>query len=199
MLMLNKSRRIVKGRVRSAVAMLILVALASAGTAALAGAFAHPHRTSAKTYNHSGFAVFSRHHSGARTATASDIPANAVLAGTSKADGQSNEVYAMERAPGEYCLLDIENVEARTVACGAKVAAEEHGLLFAEKSDEYAGTNVVGLVPNGVSTVTFTNTDGTAHVVKVTNNFVAYANAGGVASTRFTLPNGSSEERRIGN
>lgn len=134
----------------------------------------------------------------ARSATASGIPANAVLAGTSKADGQSNEVYAWERESGEYCLLDIEAVEARTVLCGPKVTAEEHGLLFAEKSDEYAGDNVVALVPNGVDTATFTDKDGTTHVVKVTSNFVAYANSGGVASVRFTLPNGSSEETPIG-
>jgi hypothetical protein len=185
---------------RTAVVVLAAVGLVSVASGAIAGAFTHGTHATAHPYR-SAFAVFSRH-SRARTAavtgSATHIPANAALAGSSRADGQINEIYAWERSQGEYCLLDVEAVTARSVVCGSRTAAEEHGLLLAENSVEYLGTNVVVLVPNGVRDVTFTEDDGAAHTVAVTNNFAAYASSGGVSSVRFTMPDGVREETRVG-
>lgn len=190
--MIRQSPKTRTHRNRNIVGLCLALALASGGATAIAGAHSDPQGV--RHSDQSRFAVFSRRGHRARSASTTNIPVNAVLAGTSNADGQSNEVYAWERAPGEYCLLDVEHVTARTVLCGGRAGAEEHGLMLSEKSDEYAGINMVGLVPNGVNTVTFTDSDGTAHAIKVSNNFVDYANAGGVTSARFTLPNGRVEE-----
>lgn len=169
------------------------VAVAVIAVAAVAIASSSPQRAKAAAAGRSDFAIFSPK-AQAESGGSSQMPAGAVLAATSNADGQVNRIYAWERAAGEYCMVDLEGPEARTTVCSSRSEAEQSGLLLAEKSDEYAGTNVVAMVPDGVTSVTFTDGGGATHTVAVANNVVDYANAGGIIKASFTMPNGKHKE-----
>ncbi len=51
-------------------------------------------------------------------------------------------------------------------------------------------------MPNGVSSVTLTDNDGTTHQLKVANN-VAEIHDGNVSSVRYTLPDGTTRTEKI--
>lgn len=90
--------------------------------------------------------------------------------------------------PGpRLCLIELAGTGGGA-ACGPVAAAEREG-IDAFSSEAGRITDAV-LVPNGVTTVTFTDRNGTIHTVHVTNNFAAIEDAN-LATTHYVVPGGA--------
>jgi hypothetical protein len=168
--------------------MLVASALASSATRERA------HHTTIRT----GIAVFSRHPKGiARIATAGALnpPANAILA----AVVGHTEVFAYHNSSGEDCLDHLKIGAAGGGGCAPALLIEERGSVGVFQEGEGATApgspatlGVAAMVPNGVSSVRFTDRDGASYEVPVTNNVVEHEDVN-LASVSFTMPGGAVE------
>jgi hypothetical protein len=168
---------------------LALVAAVTLGGVAASGAFAASHRQHTR---HTGFSVFSHGLARAHKADAGSVsaPQGAVLAGVINTDGVTNELYAWHRAPQEDCLVDVESGGEVTTACSPSSAAETEGVSFVGKPGISSGVNVAALVPNGVTTVRITESDGSTRSVAVVNNVMDYASSN-MTGFSYVMPSGS--------
>jgi hypothetical protein len=182
---------------RGALATLAAVTAASVGTALALNISAGPRSSHAlRPYKLHGnpikaFAVLS--HGNAHAAAAGDgvVPAGAILAATV---GELS-VYVWERAPGERTIgprtppateqMVCESYEIHGavhgtgdgLGCGpAREIAETGNVTFGQVripgTRKLSPMTVTALVPNGVKSVSFTDSDGSSYEVKVTNNVV---------------------------
>jgi hypothetical protein len=116
-----------------------------------------------------------------------------------------HEIFALQRSgpetPGapevgaEVCLVDQEGSDGGGMACSAAAKAEQEGV---ELLSIETGTNLTDavLVPNGVTSVEFTDHDGSSRTVQVTNN-VAVVEDPDLASLHYTVPGGVSKSTDI--
>jgi len=168
---------------------LALVAVAGVGAVVASGAIASGHSQHTR---HTGFSVFSHGLARAHRADAGSVsaPQGAVLAAVINTDGVTNELYAWHRTPQEDCLVDVEAGHESTTACSPSSAAEREGVAFAGKPSPASGVNVAALVPNGVTSVRITGSDGSTRSVAVVNNVMDYA-ASNVTGFSYVMPGGA--------
>jgi hypothetical protein len=140
-----------------------------------------------------GFALFSHPSSIAKPAAVGGItpPRGATLA----AVAGENTVYAWRPSGAEVCVIDLETSGVGGGACDRTPQAEAHGVVLtlrpgAKEMAAGATLSMAVLVPNGVSSVNFTDRDGSVRTAAVDNNVAVLADAD-LASVRYTLPDGS--------
>jgi len=118
-------------------------------------------------------------------------PSAAVFAG-----GTTDPVWVI---PGstELCLINGSTATPGDLGgvCGSISGAEEHGLAVTTESA--SGTPIVlGLVPNGNTSVKVTNTDGTTEHVPVTNN-VYEIDSGNPSTVNLNEASGKATTRHL--
>jgi hypothetical protein len=149
-----------------------------------------------------GIAVFSHHPKGlARIASADALkpPAGAILA----AVVGKTEVYVSQKPSNEDCLEHFKVGAAAGGGCGPAAQVEEQGSvgIFQEGEGATAPSSpatlgVSALVPNGVTSLTFTDRDGSSYQVAVTNNVVEHEDVN-IASVSYTLPDGVTRTTNV--
>jgi len=132
-----------------------------------------------------GLTVFSHRKHLARSAStqgAKVAPAGAVLAAV---DGGS-EVFVNHNAEGEVCMTTITQGSTAAVGgCAQPAAVEAEGLVgFGVGGKD---PKITVLAPNGVTSVTVTDRDGSTHTLPVTNN-VALGEAANASTVSFGTP-----------
>jgi hypothetical protein len=188
------------GRTR---ALIFVVAVAVAGTvgASALASSSNPgstHRTGKRT----GIAVLSHHRERpARAAKADSVsaPAGAVLA----AVVGDNQIYALRRSNGDDCVINLHVGAGGGSVCAPSSTVEEQGEVGISQEGEGATSpgspatlRVTVLAPDGVTSVRFSDRDGTSHDVAVTNN-VAEREDVEIASVSYSLPGGGSQETNV--
>jgi hypothetical protein len=169
----------------------LFAALAGACAALAASALAfQSHRASRLRHTapptHAHFSVFRRPHARTRSRIATVTPAGTLAATQTSAEG-ADEIY-VRAEPGEYCLIDVRSTGSKAEACGERDVVGAEGLDLEFKGQNVAPT-VALLVPDGVTSATYVDSNGAAVVAKVTNN-VAVVSDWGVASVDYVMPNG---------
>lgn len=213
--MMEKTKNALKVTTRGMLTILVGAALLSIGSALAVGGTASPRASRITRQPHKGlsrnaFAVLT--HKEARAATAGRVlPADAILATTAG----DRSVYVWERAKGEpmgapgtppsgtqmVCEgFAIGNTSGPgDVGCGpiGKIA-ETGAVSFSHArlpgTQTLTPTIVTVLVPNGVKSVTLTDSNGSSHEVPVTNNVVSVEDGAlappPAAAVSYELPNG---------
>lgn len=126
-----------------------------------------------------------------RAATSSvEPPSGAILAGVAQSNGAQNEIYAWHQTSQEDCLVIVEGGAAVTTACGRLSEAAENGVEVATKP-AHGDPTITILLPDGVKSAIFTDSDG-SHLVDVVNNVAEYS-APGLVSASYTMPNGTAK------
>lgn len=184
--MLDRSHRS-RGRLRWALAAVTLVtvsALLATGALASRG-HRRPAHHSLQSVHLSAFT-----HPLRRARTAADEPAGGVLAAIFKNDGAENMVY-VSREGSEYCLTVVHVGGFTSAGCAQPEVLNRKGGDLELKG---AGTplTVALLLPDGVDSATFTDTDGSEHTVDVENNVVARTDPN-TESVRYLMPNGTPQ------
>jgi hypothetical protein len=177
-------------------AMLAMALTAAALVAASALASTHPkHRQHHAP--RTGLRVFTRHRRVARisSAGAKEAPAGAILAAVSG----KTEVYVTQNSSGEYCLYHFTVGAEGGGGCEEASPVETEGSvgIFQEGAGATAPNSpatlrVTALVPNSVSSVKFTDRDGTSYSIPVTNNVVSHEDID-LASVSFELGDGKTQ------
>jgi hypothetical protein len=114
-----------------------------------------------------------------------------------------DDVYVATLTTGDICLTDQEppSVAGSTpsdtrgltaAACSHPANAETTGIALLAPSINGSNAKITLLVPNGVTTVRFTDTTGASVNQPVTNN-VAQFTAANLASATFLTPSGQTE------
>jgi hypothetical protein len=175
------------------IALLVATALASTG-----GRWGVHHGGGKRT----GIAVFSHHpHGLARIAKAGSLtpPTGAILANVV---GRT-EVYVSHDANGRDCVIELTVGAGGGSVCGQSTTVEEEGLVGvgvegegATAPDSPRTLRVSAMVPNGVTSVKFTDRDGSSYNVPVTNNVVEHEDLN-VASVSVTVPGGESHMTNV--
>lgn len=173
----------------------LLVATALASTGSHRGVH---HRKGKRT----GIAVFSHHPQGlARIARVGSLtpPAGAILA----AVVGRTEVYVSHNAKGGDCVVELTVGAGGGSVCGRSTVVEEEGLVGVGVEGEGATApgsprtlRVSAMVPNGVTSVKFTDRDGSSYPVPVTNNVVEREDLN-VASVSYVVPGGESRMTNV--
>jgi hypothetical protein len=112
-------------------------------------------------------------------------PATAVLATTSA----GNEVYVYRNERDEICLRDSTYGQV-TGGCNPAEETEHDGEMMVVFSG-HGSPATITLVPNGVNTVTFTETSGASASVAVTNNVAIHVEAT-PGSVKYQLADGTT-------
>jgi hypothetical protein len=175
----------------SAVAVLAVGALLATAALAFGGHRGSIHHHSLQKTH---FSVFTHppHSTHARTAAAEQ--AGAILAEVDNSQGIENLVY-VSREGTEYCV-SVNQVGGMTAqACGRPETASSEGIEFAMGGKNTAPT-VALLLPDGVSSATFTDTDGSEHTVAVQNN-VAVRTDPNMASVHYVMPDHMSKTVKV--
>lgn len=149
----------------------------------------------------SRFAVLARASARASANGLDSIPPGAVHAATV---GQ-HEMFVLQRsgpaAPGapnrgaEVCLIEQEETAAGGMACAALATAEQEGVDLLTIETGATLTDAV-LVPNGVSSVEATDSNGTSRTIPVSNN-VAVIEDSALASVHYAVPGGVDKTTSI--
>jgi hypothetical protein len=181
-----------------ATVMVASAGLAYGGTAAFATRAAHPPLRPLANV----FAVL-RHAHRADAAAAPREPiggASATVFAAAFATGDS--VFVATLDTGDICLVDQEpagpvdqapsDVTGLTaVACAHPAEAEQTGLSILTPSDGNSATRITVLVPDGVQSVVFDESNGTAIAETPVDNVAQYA-APNLASANFVTPSGEN-------
>lgn len=200
--------------VRRAVAAVAVILAASAGSLLASGALASTAKqTQAKHVRagrkRSGLAVFSHALSwqGARTASAGGVqaPPGAVLAAVSGKNAiyvwqptASEETQPMRTADNgdSTCMVEMLN-GLESIACGPTTTIEDRGIIGIKLPSMSTPTlGATALVPNGVTSVTVTDNNGSTHAVAVSDNSV-FIEDPNLASVSFELPNGEVNSETV--
>lgn len=194
----------VRSLTRQTVALMLVAAAAIAGVlvaTALASSGTHKsvhHRGARRT----GIAVFSHHPKGvARIAKAGSLtpPTGAILA----AVVGRTEVYAFRNTSSQDCVIHLTVGAGGGSDCGHPAKVEEEGIVGVGIEGEGATApgsrptlRVTALVPNGVTSATVTDRDGSSYEVPVTNNVVEREDIN-AASLSYTLPGGGIQTTNV--
>jgi uncharacterized membrane protein len=185
------------GRTGAVVFVVVAVVVGMLLSTALASTGASPkvHRVARKTK----LAVFLHHSKLARIASNASLtpPAGATLVAVT--DG--TEIYALQKADDEDCVIHLTAGEGGGSVCAAASKVEAEGEIgFGGSgftaSGAVANLRVTALVPNGVTSLRFTDRSGSSYDVPVTNN-VAEHEDGEVASVSYTLPDGGTHTTNV--
>jgi hypothetical protein len=199
------SRRSAGGRrlLQLVATMAASAGLALAGSAAVASSSPrHNARPIA-----SAFSVLREAHS---AATGSSLPepiggaTTTVLAGVYPT---GDTVYVDTLQSGDICVVDQEPASPAGVApsdtsgliavgCSGPTEAEQTGIALLAPSVAGSEARITLLVPNGVQTVVFEQSDGTAITQAVVNNVAEYA-ARGLISANFVTPGGQDVSEAV--
>lgn len=193
-------------------AVIVGSVVAAAGAAVSTGAVAANRRSAIRGHVVRGsaaptwpFSVFS--HPAKARAHRADVgkvsaPQGAVLAGVSDMDGVANELYAWHKTPSEDCLVDVEGGSEVTTACSPSAAAEAEGISWVGTNSGATGAtgapgavSVVVMVPDGVSRIEVTSSDGLTTGVNVTDDVAAMTEVG-IKEYRYTMPDGKVVTRK---
>lgn len=189
--------------VRRVTATVVIVLAASCGALLASGALASTAKSAQpKRHRRSGLAVLSSAFSGRRARIASangvHVPPGAVLAAASGKNAiyvwqptAAEETPSMQTANNDNstCMVEVLNV-LESIVCGPTATVEDRGIIGINLPSSGASKlAATALVPNGVSSVTVTEKNGSARTVAVTNNAVLIEDPN-IASVSFTLPNG---------
>lgn len=175
-------------RIRGAAAALVVVAAGIGGTiiATSASAGAQP----GGGHRHPGFGVFS--HPLVRAHVASfggEQPRpGSVLAATPAHPAAA--IYAT-RTGGNVCVTKL-SATGGGGSCGPIATVEETGLGVVKLPADGSPVGVTLLLPNGVTSITVTDTDGKTRQVPVTNNVVSVEETG-LSSVNYALPSGQTK------
>ena len=196
--MSNSTRRSA-GSLGRTIAVVFVVAAVAAGVliASALGSSGGPIETH-QAARKAGIAVFSRRPKLARVASASSLraPSGAILA----AVVGRTEVYALHHSGGDDCVMNLTAGASGGSVCAPASQVEERGEVGI--SQEGAGATapnspatlgITALVPNGVSSITITDRNGSSYSVPVSNNVaerediniasVSYTSGGGTQTT----------------
>jgi len=102
------------------------------------------------------------------------------------------EFYVWDRPNGHICLVELPPNGPGGAVCAAPAAVEQGGVPLITPRIGGAPARIAVLVPNGVSGVTFTRSDGTSVSVPAQDNVVSFADPK-LASAHYTVPGGASE------
>jgi hypothetical protein len=190
--------------VRSGTVMLVAAAsvvgvlVATAALASSSGG-GNGHRARART----DIAVLSRRPQGSVHAARGDSlkpPPGAILAAVV---GRVS-IYVWRNPRHEDCVIDLHvGAEVGLVTCAPSATAERRGMV--QVSREARGATAPGspatvrvstLVPDGVTSITVTDRDGSSHETRVSNN-VAVREDIRAASVSYTLPGGSVRKTNV--
>jgi hypothetical protein len=187
-----------------AVTLLLVVAAVVVGVVVTTATASHDstHKTIHHHRSKAGIGVFSHHPKRlAHIATAGSVtpPAGAILADVV---GRTN-VYASHNARGEDCVIQITPGAAGGSVCGRPTVVEEEGVVGigvegvgATAPGSAPTLRVTAMVPNGVTSVKFTDRSGSSYTVPVTNNIVEREDIN-AASVSYALPGGGSQTTNV--
>lgn len=168
-----------------------VAAAATVGTEALATPHDSHHPTKTLT-------VFTHASRTARARLAAVAPPPGAVLATVVGD---TEVFADQNENGEDCVIYLRPSEGGGSACDAAAHVEQYGeVLIRTGKITVTGAmpkvTVAALVPNGVTSLTFTDRSGKSYTVAVKNN-AAEREDNQVASVAYTAPNGSTQTTNV--
>jgi hypothetical protein len=193
--------------VRSIVGLVVVV-MAVGGGLAVSGALAasgHPNQHQIRTRSRLAVFAQSRATSAKAASAGPGAPAGAVLglvAGSARLYAwqptASEESSEMRTADGgsSLCLVEVL-AKVESIVCGAKSEIEERGIIGINLPSITApNLGATALVPNGVTSVEITDSNGKAYSANVVNNLVAVADPD-LASVSYTLPDGQTNAASV--
>jgi hypothetical protein len=174
---------------RSTFVLVLAVAGTTLAVSAATGALAST-RGAAKPHG-KRWAVAILAHRDRHLARSADVSSAAPPGAMLAAVVSDTSLYVWQRATGETCLVNLHQGGTGGAVCGPTSSVEEGGMTAVHQEGEGAGerTRVVGLLPNGVEDVTSVDGNGATEAVPVRDNVFA-VEGNGIASVRYTLPNG---------
>jgi hypothetical protein len=178
------------------VGTVMLAAAATAAAVVAASALANTHTVSAPRSAHrANLTVFKHHRRVARVDSASKAPAGAILA----ASTGKTDVYVARNANGDDCVYHFTAGAAGGGGCSPAAQVEGKGAVGIFQEGEGATApgspatlRVTALVPNGVSSVEFTDKDGSSYSVPVTNNVAVHEDID-ISKVSYTLSDDATE------
>jgi hypothetical protein len=112
-------------------------------------------------------------------------------------------VYALHNSNGEDCVINLTASAGGGSVCAPAPQVEAQGVVGISQEGEGATApgapatlRVSALVPNGVTSVRFTDRNGASSEVPVTNNVVVREDVD-IASVHYTLPSGGSQTTNV--
>lgn len=187
-----------KSGLRQVASLTTVVALAIVGVLVSAALAASTSKTK-PSVRRSHLHVFSHHLvRRARTASADSLtaPSGAVLAAVT--DG--TEVYAQEKT-SELCVIHLTASEGGGEVCRAASLVESEGMVSVggggiASDGSLVSLHITALVPNGVKSVHFADTNGETYDLPVTNNVVTHEDTD-VTSVSYSLPDGGTHVTNV--
>jgi hypothetical protein len=177
-------------------AVLVIAVAAIVGSALATGVFASS-KPPTPRWHLSVFAHATRRAHSADATTAPKIPLAGVTGVSVAAVRGGDEILIGHRDnPALYCFWD-RTASGGSDGCGRVADLEARGAVSLYEANENANPHVLVLVPDGVSSVTIKDSDGSSHAVAVVSNIAVYEDTAKPASVSFTLPNGSAETTDI--
>ena len=183
--------------VELALVLMATAGLAFAGSGA-AGGVRHPVRLRPLDR---AFAIVRDAHLASAQPVLSTPPTGATSTTYAATEPDGSELFAATLVDGEVCLIDQEPQQAgqpddvRTgfvgIACGTLAGAELRGIGLVYPSSAAFPAVAAILVPDGVRSVSFELTDGSAVSVPVANNVAWYSSAQ-LASIVYVMPDGAT-------
>jgi hypothetical protein len=187
---------------RAASLILVVTAAIVGMLVATALASSESHKSVHYPRQRTGIAVFSHPPKGrARIAKAGSLtpPTGAILANVV---GRT-AVYVSHNATGGDCVIELTIGAGGGSVCARATTVEEEGMVGVGVEGEGATApgsprtlRVTAMVPNGVTSVKFTDRDGSSVVVPVTNNVVEREDLN-AASVSYALPGGGSHTTNV--
>jgi hypothetical protein len=188
----SKKMRKIDNRVQ---AVLVVAVAAIVGSALATGALG-----SSKPAPHWRLSVFAHaaRHARSADATAPRIPLAGVTDVSVAAVHGGDEILIGHRATPTvlYCFWD-RTAAGGSGGCGRVSDLEARGAVSLYEANATDNPHVLAIVPDGVSSVTIKDSDGSSHTVAVASNIAVYEDAAKPASVSFTLPNGAEESTDI--
>lgn len=188
--------KITVGGVRS---LFVLALAAVVGSALAAGAFAGGSGP-AKPIPKWPISAFShtlhRAHSASEPASipltgATGMSLAAVKGGTEVYIGHRNNSAAM------YCIWEQIASQGAGGGCGRMSDVESKGSVSLYEATEGAPAEIRALVPDGVSNMVVADSDGSSHVVAVTNNLAMYEDPKSPSVVSYSLPDGVTQTTNV--
>ncbi|HEX5308256.1 MAG TPA: hypothetical protein VFW38_04175 [Solirubrobacteraceae bacterium] len=114
------------------------------------------------------------------------------------ADG--TQVYAQEKT-SELCVIHLTASDGGGEVCAAAGLVESEGVVGVggggiASDGSLVSLHITALVPNGVKSVHFADTNGEAYDLPVTNNVVTHEDTG-VALVSYSLPGGGTHVTNV--
>jgi len=190
---------------RQATAVLLVVALGIVGVIVATATASHDSAQRTVGHRHGSrvaIGVFSHRPKGlahvARTGSLAP-PAGAILA----AVVGKTEIYALHNNKNEDCVIELTANAGGGSVCALSKTVEEEGIVgigFKGEGATAPGSEptlrVAAMVPNGVTSVTVTDRDGSSYVVPVINNVVDREDIH-AATVSYRLPGGGSQTTNV--